>query len=263
MPLCTLTTILSPKVLKTLAPCVDFAPIYLSSTGFTILLASLYLLSNLDPTVLILIIPGILSISLPSTLSFNMLRKTPAPGYSFQVLSLFLWVEKDSTEISTIKPFWGISQVTQWLKKKKITCQCRRHKRCRFNPWVRKMPWSRKWQPTPIFFPGKFHGHRAWWATIHGIANIWTQLSTCTHTHTHTHIILKPDFWLQLTTTQKSLNLLFTWHSCTSSLRSISFIGLFGVKGSLVPWLVSSGEFCFCVVCFSFVVKIFAPQASS
>ena len=27
-----------------------------------------------------------------------------------------------------------------------------------FNPWVRKMPWRNKWQPTPVFLPGKFHG---------------------------------------------------------------------------------------------------------
>ena len=29
------------------------------------------------------------------------------------------------------------------------------------NPWVRKIPWKRKWQPTPIFLPGKFHGQRS------------------------------------------------------------------------------------------------------
>ena len=28
-----------------------------------------------------------------------------------------------------------------------------------FNPWVRKIPWGRKWQPTPAFLPGKSHGH--------------------------------------------------------------------------------------------------------
>ena len=28
---------------------------------------------------------------------------------------------------------------------KDFSCQCRRHKRCRFNPWVGKIPWSRKW----------------------------------------------------------------------------------------------------------------------
>ena len=32
---------------------------------------------------------------------------------------------------------------------------CRRPKRCRFDPWVGKMPRRRKWQPTPIFLPGK------------------------------------------------------------------------------------------------------------
>ena len=30
-----------------------------------------------------------------------------------------------------------------------------RHKRCGFDPWVGKIPWSRKWQPTPVFLPGK------------------------------------------------------------------------------------------------------------
>ena len=31
--------------------------------------------------------------------------------------------------------------------------------RSRFDSWVGKMPWSRKWQPTPMFLPGKVHGH--------------------------------------------------------------------------------------------------------
>ena len=37
-------------------------------------------------------------------------------------------------------------------------CQCRR---CRFDPWVGKIPWRREWQPTPVFLPGKFHGQRS------------------------------------------------------------------------------------------------------
>ena len=41
---------------------------------------------------------------------------------------------------------------------KESTCQCRRHKRRGFNPYVRKIPWSRKWQPAPVFLPGQFHG---------------------------------------------------------------------------------------------------------
>ena len=33
-----------------------------------------------------------------------------------------------------------------------------RHK---FNPWVRKIPWRRKGQPTPVFLPEKSHGQRS------------------------------------------------------------------------------------------------------
>ena len=29
------------------------------------------------------------------------------------------------------------------------------------HPWVRKIPWRRKWQPTPVFLPGKSHGQRS------------------------------------------------------------------------------------------------------
>ena len=31
----------------------------------------------------------------------------------------------------------------------------------RFDPWVGKIPWRRKWQPTPVLLPGKFHGWRS------------------------------------------------------------------------------------------------------
>ena len=30
-----------------------------------------------------------------------------------------------------------------------------------FNPWVGKIPWRRKWQPAPVFLPGKSHGQRS------------------------------------------------------------------------------------------------------
>ena len=29
-----------------------------------------------------------------------------------------------------------------------------------FDPWVRKIPWKREWQSTPVFLPGEFHGQR-------------------------------------------------------------------------------------------------------
>jgi len=47
--------------------------------------------------------------------------------------------------------------VPWWLTGKKPACQGRRSK---FDPWVREMPWRRKWQPTLVFLPGKSHGQR-------------------------------------------------------------------------------------------------------
>ena len=45
------------------------------------------------------------------------------------------------------------------------------------NPWVRKSPWRRKWQPTPVFLPGETHGQRSLRATVHGVTERQTQLS--------------------------------------------------------------------------------------
>ena len=44
---------------------------------------------------------------------------------------------------------------------KEPACQWRRCKKCGFNPWIRKIPWKRKWQPTPVLLLGKFHGQRS------------------------------------------------------------------------------------------------------
>ena len=41
---------------------------------------------------------------------------------------------------------------------KQSTCQCRRPS---FDPWVGKIPWRRKWLPTPVFLSGEFHGQRS------------------------------------------------------------------------------------------------------
>ena len=43
---------------------------------------------------------------------------------------------------------------------KEPACQCRRCKRCRFKPWVGKIPWWRAWQPTWVFLPRESHGQR-------------------------------------------------------------------------------------------------------
>ena len=57
-----------------------------------------------------------------------------------------------------------------------------------FDSWVGKIPWRRKWQATPVFLPGEFHGENsilayriptrgAWRATVYGVAKSQTLLS--------------------------------------------------------------------------------------
>ena len=38
---------------------------------------------------------------------------------------------------------------------KETVYQCKRHKRCGFDPWVGKIPCKTEWQPTPVFLPGE------------------------------------------------------------------------------------------------------------
>ena len=49
------------------------------------------------------------------------------------------------------------------------------------NPWVGKLPWSRKWHPTPVFLPGNSLGRGAWQATVHGATKRQTQLNDWAH----------------------------------------------------------------------------------
>ena len=58
--------------------------------------------------------------------------------------------------------------MVQWLRGfpggtsgKEPVCQRRRHKRHGFDPWVRKIPWRRAWQLTPVFLPEESHGQRS------------------------------------------------------------------------------------------------------
>ena len=63
-----------------------------------------------------------------------------------------------STDLQVLLNSWSLPGGSSG---KEPACQCRRHKRCRFEPWVGKIPWRRKWQPAPIFLPGKFHGQKS------------------------------------------------------------------------------------------------------
>ena len=55
----------------------------------------------------------------------------------------------------------GPSPVAHW-KRIRLQCRrCRRLRRHKLDPWVRNIPWRRKWHPTSVFLLGKFHGQRS------------------------------------------------------------------------------------------------------
>ena len=74
-----------------------------------------------------------------------------------------------------------------WLPRrcsgKESTCQCRRPKRPMFNPWVGKILWRRKCQPTSVVLSGESHGQRS-----HAGYSPWgcKESDKTEHTHTHT-----------------------------------------------------------------------------
>ena len=85
------------------------------------------------------------------------------------------------------KCFISSWEFLRWCSGKEPTCQCRRPKRHRFDSWVRKIPWSWKWQPTPVFLPGKSLGQRS----LSGLSPWGCKESDTTmllSTHEHTRI---------------------------------------------------------------------------
>ena len=62
---------------------------------------------------------------------------------------------------------------------KSICLQCRRP---RFDPWVEKIPWRRRWQPTPVLLPGESHG----WKSLVGY-NPWGRKESDTTEQLHFH----------------------------------------------------------------------------
>ena len=80
---------------------------------------------------------------------------------------------------------WGLRR---WSSSKESACQCRRCKKYGFNPWIRKIPWRRKWQPTPEFLTEESQvqrslaGYSPW-----GCKELDTTEWLSAHTHTYTH----------------------------------------------------------------------------
>ena len=71
-------------------------------------------------------------------------------------------------------PSWARSP--GWLRGKESTCQFRRCKRCRFDPWVGKISWRRKWPRIPVFLPENPMDRGAWQAIVNRVAKNRTHL---------------------------------------------------------------------------------------
>ena len=86
--------------------------------------------------------------------------------------------------------------------------RCRRYRRPGFNPWVGKIPWKRKWQPTRVFLPGKFHGQRnpAGYGLGHKGSDT-TELQTHTHTMYNLHLLNRVYLKYNLTSFDTGVNL--------------------------------------------------------
>ena len=90
---------------------------------------------------------------------------------------------------------------------------------------VGKIPWRRKWQPTPVFLPGESHGQRSLvcyspWGRKESDMTEWLILTlymhTCTHTHTHTFSV-------------------FLWRALPNAFSSLASLCLSGLPPPSVP----------------------------
>ena len=81
------------------------------------------------------------------------LKRLPAIQDTW-VLSLG-WEDPLEKEMATHSSILGLPW---WLRWQRI---CLQHRRPRFSPWMRKIPWRRAWQPIPVFLPGESHGQRS------------------------------------------------------------------------------------------------------
>ena len=102
-------------------------------------------------------------------------RSSQSPQAASGEQSCRLWASKQgpahsASNLLLTKPTdgWAIKEgkgkdvesegFSRWQNGKGPTCQCRIRG---FDPWVRKIPWRKAWQPTPVFFPGESHGQRS------------------------------------------------------------------------------------------------------
>ena len=76
---------------------------------------------------------------------------------------MYMWNSEEVAvwEKQCVHPWWKVALWRGFLGAaagKEPACKCRRF---RFHPGLGKISWRRKWQPTPVFLPGKSHAQRS------------------------------------------------------------------------------------------------------
>ena len=112
--------------------------------------------------------------------------KGPLRRDQFYKWLIHQWIFHVNTVLLPYTTSW---QVPWRLSGRVSASQCRRRRRRGFEPLVGKVPWWRKWQPTPVFLLGKSHGQRS----LVGYSACRSQrvghdLAT---EYTHTHVLIQ------------------------------------------------------------------------
>ena len=132
---------------------------------------------------------------------------------------------------------------------KEPTCQCRRHKRGMFSPWVGRIPWRRAWQPIQYSWLENPVNREGWWTTVHRVAksSAWLKWLSSSQIRTQFQWQKSDLRWLK----QKRYFWLTEWESSRSHLD-------LGTASSGVSNDVTRTQCIFLAVYFSPVTAILA-----
>ena len=98
-----------------------------------------------------------------------------SPFFTALLKNIIKYIQMYNCTSNIYKKLWafnGASPVARWPRIH-LSMQ-EMYRRPGFIPWVRKIPWRKKWQPTLVFLPGESQGQMS----LHGVAKSQTQLST-------------------------------------------------------------------------------------